>query len=415
MSKFDEIEKAFAGLKKDKSTVQLTILSHKLTEEFKKTIRVQLLDNHVDLSMFVMATTPEVSTLDKVLDYAADNASKVETIVKIWQGANKWTLEINYDLIDLLSAKELTALTLHELWHIMYSDRTIRRIKDGLTFAMSTTKLTSGVITSEKFKKVLRIPGIVSCHLIFNKSQTAMEALAHKKYMEKELKADAFAADKGYRTALVDAINKLETAIGSSASTVQRAANSQASRILLNLHDRKDALARNNLSRMKNLFAGTALMESVDELYADWFESKDTDFMELFNDDLSGYGGTLPSYLFEESTLFKKRLEPIQRNQIDYAWNRASTIQSEDDRTMLLSYVDSKLELVEWYLAVADTPKLANKYKLPHSKPELLKLRLRLESVREKILNTRIAYTDYGMFGKDGSGIVMYYPTGYEG
>ena len=50
-------------------------------------------------------------------------------------------------------------------------------------------------------------------------------------------------------------------------------------------------------------------MESVDELYADWFESKDTDFMELFNDDLSGYGGTLPSYLFEESTLFKKRLE----------------------------------------------------------------------------------------------------------
>lgn len=414
MSKFTEIEKAFAGLKKRQSPAELTTLSHQLTSEFKKVIRCSVLDANIPLDKFVMSTTPDTTTLDKVCDYASDNSSKVATIVAIWQGSNKWTLEINKPVLDLLSAKELTALACHEVWHVIYSDRAVKRIQDGLLFAINTSKVTrNAILTSQKFKRVLRIPGLISCQLIFNKKEMATEAMAHKKYIEKEMKADTFAAENGYRAALIDAITKLETAIGSASSSAANIATLSSARVLGNLAERKEALARTQLTRMKSVFHGTALEEAIDTVYNDWFDSSETSFNEMF-DENGEYTYSIPYSLYEESGFFAKRLEPIQRNQIDYAWVKAESIRTETDKMMILSYVDSKLELCEWYLTIADDAKLSKRYKLPHTKQELIKIRLRLESVREKIMNTSLRYAN-GYNDQYGKDVIVYYPNGYEG
>ena len=125
MNRLNAIEKAFSMLKNDQSATNLTKLSNALMVEFKKAFSVEVVDGP-EISEFVMATTPDTTTLDKVLNYAADNSSKIETIMSIWQGANNWKLSINWKVLELFSPQELTAVTCHEVWHVLYSDRAVQ-------------------------------------------------------------------------------------------------------------------------------------------------------------------------------------------------------------------------------------------------------------------------------------------------
>lgn len=397
MNKLIEIENAFSELKKDQGLDKLNNLSNQITSQFKKTIKCKLVDgSNLPISGFVMSTTPDTTTLDKVLDYAADSSSKIETIVSIWQGSNKWSLEINQKVLELLTARELTALTCHEIWHVIYSDRAVRRIRDGLSFVINTSKITRNMIlTSDKFRRLVRIPGLVSCQLIFNKNNMAMATKQHKQYLDKELKADSFAVDNGYKDALISAIKKLEAEIKKSRS-IQ---DDRVARVLVNLSEREDALAKMGLKKIRNATSSEILIEAVDDVCIDWFG-------ETLSDDESRSADTVTN-TYMESGIFAKRLQPIQKNQIDYAQAKALSMHNETDRLMLLSYVNSKLELAEWYLAIIDNPKLVRKYKLPHTKQDLLKIQAQLEDIREKILNTKIVYS--------GTDVIVYYPQGYEG
>lgn len=386
MNRLNAIEKAFSMLKNDQSATNLTKLSNALMAEFKKAFSVEVVDGP-EISEFVMATTPDTTTLDKVLNYAADNSSKIETIMSIWQGANNWKLSINWKVLELFSPQELTAVTCHEVWHVLYSDRAVNRIGECLSFLTSTSRLTQGMImTSEKFKRLVRLPGLISCQFVLDAKKTLSEARCHREHMTKELKADTFSADNGYRESLISAIKKLTKAVKSSKKTL----SDRELRVVANLVDRQDALAKMNLAKLR--VGNREVVECCDKIYTDWF-----------GNDLCVY----PEIYTEGVNPFARRLEPIRRNQIDYAQTMAYTIETRNDKLMVLSYVNSKLDLAEWYIDILGDEKLSKKYKVPHSLDELIKIKERLEVIRDKAINTRVNYDDRN--------IVVYYPQNYDG
>lgn len=388
MSKLIDIEKAFSSLKADQDLSNLTKLSNALTMEFKKTFSSEIVDGP-DISEFVMATIPNTTTLDKVMDYAADGSSKIETVMSIWQGANDWKLSINMKVLELLNPSELSALTCHEVWHVLYSDRAVNRICDCLSFLTTTSHITRGIIiTSEKFKHLVRLPGLISCQMVFNAKQLLSDAKRHKDYMAKELKADAFSADNGYRSALISAIKKINKAIGSS----KKKLSDRELRVIANLTERQEALAKMNLSKLRaeNVIA----TECCDLIYKEWFGDEPIDDKNT------------QTYM-EGVNPFVRRLDPIRRNQIDYAQTLAYTIQTRNDKLMTLAYVNSKLDLAEWYIDILNDPNLSKRYRVPHTLNELLRIKERLEAIREKALNTRINYDD--------KNVVVYYPQNYDG
>lgn len=402
MSNFDAIEHAFLAVKQSQNETNVKKLAEEITKEFKKTINCRIVDESLPLSRFVMSVTPNTTTLDHVLEYAANSTSKIQTVVDIWKGANNWTIEINRMILKLLNAKELTAITCHELWHVLYSDRTIRRLQDSLNFVVQSSKTSVKTILGiPRFKKILRVPGLVSCQLLFNKNDVISDAEQHKKYLENEISADSFATTKGYRLCLINAISKLENAIKrEGVSNQTEIATIYSAGILEDLVKRKEALAKGKLLKMREIIPGGILMEAVDDLYDDWFIDRDDSFLE-------SYMETVETQVFEELGIFSKNLAEIQQNQIDYAYVKAEDIKTANDKMMVLSYVNSKLELVEYYIAILDDQKLSKKYRVPHSKAELSRIKNKLESVREKTLNTPIV--------KNNKNIVVYYPDGYVG
>lgn len=405
MDNFDAIESAFTKVKKNASSSALSELGKAITAEFKKATTCSVVNASLPISRLVMSTSPDVSTLDKVLTYMTDGTSKIQTIVGIWQGANKWQLEINKPVLDLLTPKELTAITCHEMWHVIYSDRTIKRLQDSLSFAItSSKKTTQEMLTVPRFRNVLRIPGLISCQLVFNAKDVVADSKAHKKYLEREMDADAFSAKKGYREALTSAIMKLEAAIKkeskSNKALIDDAVN-YSTGIIDDLTLRRNKLAQSKLDRIAGLIPGSVLTEAAEDIRYDWFTDRDESFLE-------GYLESATERVFEEfGILGHSRLAPIERNQIDYAYVKCDEIRTGNDKMMVLSYVNSKIELIDYYLGILDDPKLSKKYKVPHTASELNSMRARLETIREKALNTKI-FTDQ-------KNIVVYYPNGYEG
>ena len=401
MSNFDGIERAFADIKKSQSATNVNKLSEELTKEFKKTITCRIINDQHPLSRFVMSTTPDATTLDHVLEYAANTSTKVETLISIWKGSNRWEIEINKQALKVLNSKELTAVVCHEVWHVLYSDRCVRRLQDSLSFVIQSSKNSvKNILGTSRFKKILRIPGLVSCQMLFNKDEIVADAAQHKKYLEKEMLADSFAATKGYRLHLINAISKLESEMKREGSNQTELATVYSAGILEDLTKRREALAKNKLLRMRDIVSSEILSEAAEEIYDDWFVGRDETFLE-------SYIESVDTQVFEELGLFSKHLTPIEQNQIDYAYVKAEDIQTTNDKMMILSYVNSKIELVEYYMAILDDAKLVKKYKVPHTKSELDRMKNKLEAVREKILNTPVV--------RNHKNIIVYYPDGYEG
>jgi hypothetical protein len=403
MGNFDEIELAFARLKQDGSNTNLANLSDAITKAFNKPISTcNIIDANIPLSNFVMSISPDISTMDRVLDYAVNNTSKISTIMNIWKGAKSWVLEINRNLFTLLTPAEMTALTCHEIWHTIYSDRTLTKLHDALSFAVGSSRPTTGrLATSPTLRDIIRIPGLVSCQIVFDKKGMTQEAKEHKKFLANEMKADGFSSESGYRTELISAIDKISKAIEKDAKgNSLNSASKLTVGILDDLATRQANLAKDKFGRMHSNITTGAVGTQIKEVYEEWYtENGDERISSLVED--------ARNQVFEEMGLFTKTLARIEQNQIDYAYVKCNNIQSPTDQMMILSYINGKIELCDYYMGILKDPKLSKKYRVPHSESELIRIKQQLEIVREKALNAKLNYHQ--------KNIVVYYPDGYQG
>ena len=74
---------------------------------------------------------------------------------------------------------------------------------------------------------------------------------------------------------------------------------------------------------------------------------------------------------------------------------------------MLISYIYSKIDLINYYIALMSNPVDSKKYIFSNTLSDLTRTKNELEKLRVEILNYKIPETHYG--------IQIMYPDGYTG
>ena len=104
----------------------------------------------------------------------------------------------------------------------------------------------------------------------------------------------------------------------------------------------------------------------------------------------------------------KQKLKRIDPSQIDYIQLKMNSIESDNDKLMLVSYARSKIDICDFYLSILDNPIKLKKYDIPHSREELLSIKDRLEKMIADIIAYRIPNRLTG-------NILVAWPDGYDG
>ena len=348
-----------------------------------------------------MSVIPEQSALDKITSNLLNEKSKKETITDLWEKCNKWTIEIDERVLDnSFTDRELSALLLHEIGHVVCTDSVPTRIKMVIQYSFVSMPFQSKSILKQKmFKKMIQIPLINAC--VYGNTRTDLK---------KELKADQFSVKNGYLNELISAMTKIEQR-GLSHENLSSSTDYMKKSIEM-LQKRKAKLVKESYEEITGRLPQDMYMrETVNELINDicnpfqkttytdeWlYESVNNEIDSIIED----------SYITEFLDIRKKKLKPVNQNEIDYVAMKSQDIQSIDDKIMLMSYINSKLDMIEYYLSIMDDPKTAKKYIIPNSENQLNRYRVQLLQIKKYITNYKIP--------DNSQLIVSWYPKGYEG
>lgn len=399
--KFTAIEGAFLMLKEDSlADAPKTVIKDNLEsvfDGFKFTIRV--VDTHNPKVTFVMSVFPEVDTASKIVS-AMLTGHEEKIISDLWKKNTKWVIEIDKAIFDGIgfTNKELTALLLHEVGHITITNSIPTRLYTIMSYEVAKTKASNkALIKDELFRSIMSLPILDAC----------VSDKAHSSIRD-EIKADKFAKKMGYSNELYSALTKLtDSSRGTSRNDdISKLTNFSLS-TLDELKERKANLVKKNLIGLSESCNSPYIKEVIDEFVEKVLTEREGTFIDKndyiwtrINDDINNYYTTE----FFGITKTLKRIEPAD---IDYVMIKMEGIKSETDKLMLITYIHSKLDLIDYYLSILKDHKLSRKYTIPNSIPQLEGFRERLMVYRDNILKYRIP--------DKFNGILVAWPEGYEG
>lgn len=395
-----ELESIFSELKNgiDK-TKAIKFLELDLKKIFKKNFVVKVIPTKEKKYSFVMSVIPEKSVLDKVTKCLLNNDTKKDAISDLWKKCNNWTIEIDERILDSsLSDRELVALLLHEIGHIVDSDSVPTRIKTVVQYSIVSMPFDSkSLLKQNMFSKMLSIPVVNAC--LYGNTKTALR---------KELKADKFSMKNGYRSELLSAITKIEQR-GLSNENLNSSTD-YMNKALEMLSQRKSKLVKECYDNLAEKFPEeSCLYEMVTEFTHDFIEpfKKNTYSDEWLYESVNNKINTIidESYTTEFLNIGKKKLKPISQNEIDYVAMKAQDMESIDDKIMLMSYVNSKLDMINYYLGIMEVPELSKKYIIPNSEVQLNRYKTQLYQIKKYITNYKIPEEK----------VVVVYPDKYMG
>ncbi len=203
---YANIEKCFSDLKqnpKDKEPLQRIerSLKHKFGMEFSVTV----VHNKTN-EFFGMSVYPEVSMLDMLVAELIKDGNHHEresSVSKIWAEQNKWVIEIDDMILEdynlNANPSEMTAVLIHEIGHVTYSNTVPVRALKAVRYQL--TKLNYKAKQIIKWKRAQRLLDLVVIEACSSKS--------FSKYSKDELNADKFAFKQGYGDELCQFIDKM--------------------------------------------------------------------------------------------------------------------------------------------------------------------------------------------------------------
>lgn len=406
--KFSDIEGAFTVLKEDPdSNAALQIIKKSLEESFGCEFDISVIGEGTNTNnkLFVMSVYPEMDTITKVIQACSENKS-IDVIKKLWETNKKWTIEIDGKILDdnIISCteKELTAMILHEVGHIICSNSIPTRISLILRYEIAKSKSTNKILLKDKvFSTIMSLPILDAC---------ISDGKRDKSSIKEEIKADKFVKKLGYQNELLSVLTKLSSnkLYPSTNYDKMKETSSFSLQTLQDFQDRRDNLVKSSLLSLKESCQSVYINNVLD------------DFIEtVFEDGANAIVGSKLQYMHEradkliednyytEFFIFKKSLKRIDPAELDYIDVRINEIRDENDKMMLISYVHSKLDIVNYYIDILSNPKTTNKYKIPHSLDQLLDMRKRLYTSRDNILKYKIP--------ERNKNILVSWPSGYEG
>lgn len=398
--KFSLIEGAFKVLKENSTTQSARDLIVKNLEEQFKGLKFEVhVVSHTDENSFIMSVYPDRSFLDRIVEKLSGDSEHIE---KIWSKIDKWVIEIDEIILhdDKFTEQELTALLLHEIGHVIYSNAITTRLSTILRYEIIKSKYAEKVMLKDRiFRLLLSIPILDSC--ISDK---------HNSSIKEEVKADKFAIKMGYSKPLLSALNKIEKMCSKNDSLVDsmKKLGNFSMQTLRDIKDRKDKIVKSNLNSLIESCNSPYMKDVLKDIYETYCVDGETreegskfKFLYEYADKLE------EDSFYQEMFLFgKKDLKRIDPADLDYIAVQIGNIKYEGDKTMLLTYIHSKLDIIDYYLQILNNPKYSKKYNVPHSVEQLEEMRSRLYKYREDILRYKIPE-----IGK----IVISWPSGYEG
>jgi Ca2+-binding EF-hand superfamily protein len=178
---------------------------------------------------------------------------------------------------------------------------------------------------------------------------------------------------------------------------------------LSQLIKRRDNIAKSSLVALREScqspYINSELTKFIESIDADTDTIVGAKKYDMIHESIDN---TIKDGLYQEFSLFgTTKLKRIDPAELDYILIRMENIESESDKMMLISYLHSKLDTIDYYLSILNNPNMAKKYSVPHSKEQLLNMRELLEVYRMKILKYKIPDRK--------KGLLVQWAPGYEG
>lgn len=379
---------------------------------------------------FGMRVFPDIEELDDfckdVINDDLNNKLKFMDIIKKWKKIDKWFLEIDgicFDRTEFnFTPKELTALTLHEIGHIIYSDKPIesfyRAYKDITTRMKATDKATQKLMYD-----IYMIPLAIACmqrRWIDDKNQVQLEIIADKSVVE-----------LGYGEYLVEALEKIYRKMGSinsqnslqqaEVSTTMKWCQSNIIDIMKRKEQLKDELyyrairTKSNYVKAMSIIILDKLGFKLRERYTGYVVENS---IELLNDPklMEKYKPIVDAL---ESAKFNKRLELLQSNDsiaMEGLFNRRKKIKVElpsqyeidkiavevdkitnnHDRIFVLDLIYEVLDRINSFEeAIAPDPNLNKKWS-----GKISTMKTEIETLRQAVLAKKTFSSSYKFFVK---------------
>lgn len=420
--KSEAIDEAFASLKENRhNTAAVAKIRRNLKAIFQdKDIDVVIVDNKGP--MFIMSVFPEENTINDIIQAIVEERGD-EAIRKAWNSTNKWTVEIDSKVFtdDDLAAtpKEMTALLLHEMGHIVYSNSVPQRL--SRVMRLEYARCNVGIKTALKDKllgTVLKLPILNAC--TYDNYKT-------KDNIKKELQADVFVVKSGYGEELNTVLEKL---IARSKDSKSEEVNQTPQNVYGDLHDmtmfaihtvedlqkRKQNVVKENFKKLMLNSPSKFIHKVIDSISTAIIKGGEGAVTEsvvaarvekIFKD---AEDSVINSYIekspYVTESMRQKTLKRIDPAMIAYVQIEKNNIRNNDDKMMLVSYIYSKLDLIDYYISIIDNN--ITKYIVPHSKQSLLDMKQQLLRIKDEIIAYEIPEVKYGVYLGD-------YPAGYDG
>ena len=406
---FKSIDNAFLVLQEDKaSETGKKIIKDSLNEIFDVEFDIEIIPVNDNSPLFVMSVFPEKSVVSKIISSVTTNSGNIETIKKLWQQNKKWTLEIDERILNKnfinCSNRELTALLLHEIGHVVCTNSIPSRISTIIQYEIAKSKLENKILAADKlFSKILALPILNACVSDSRKSDKPLSV---------EIKADNFAKKMGYQQELLSVLKKITTnqkyPKGGTINKNMEEMTKFSINTLNQLKAREDNLLKKNLVSLKKECVSPYIESYIDDFYNTIFETGNKSISSIEHlTFMENRADSIVENYYTEFFFGKKKLSKIDPAELDYIDIKTNEIKNENDKMMLISYIHSKLDIIDFYLEILKDPKLAKKYNVPNSADQLERMRTRLLTSRENILKYKIP--------ERNKGIIIAWPENYEG
>ena len=406
---FKSIDNAFLVLQEDKaSETGKKIIKDSLNEIFDVDFDIEIIPVNDNSPLFVMSVFPEKSVVSKIISSVTTNSGNIETIKKLWSQNKKWTLEIDERILNKnfinCSNRELTALLLHEIGHVVCTNSIPSRISTIIQYEIAKSKLENKILAADKiFSKILALPILNACVSDSRKSDKPLSV---------EIKADNFAKKMGYQQELLSVLKKITTnqkyPKGGTINKNMEEMTKFSINTLNQLKAREDNLLKKNLISLKKECVSPYIESYIDDFYNTIFETGNKSISSIEHlTFMENRADSIVENYYTEFFFGKKKLSKIDPAELDYIDIKTNEIKNENDKMMLISYIHSKLDIIDFYLEILKDPKLAKKYNVPNSADQLERMRTRLLTSRENILKYKIP--------ERNKGIIIAWPENYEG
>lgn len=407
-----------------------TILTSLDFDSGDKEFEVCIVKNNGKEPFFGMRVFPVIEEANKITSSLANEKKSFSEICKMWKTIKQWYLEIDNGVFDRTQLnfipKELTALTLHEVGHVIYSDKIIEQFYRAYQDSYMRMKITDKAAMKYLYM-LYTIPLSATCmmrHWTNGKNEINQEKFADRVLIE-----------NGYSEYLLTALNKIIKAYGNDVGQSEEAGNRaiQSSINWCNLNVTDITKRRNSLKddlfyqtmKTNSTYVKALSMKILHDLSVGLRENYTGAVVESYgadivNDkgffakytsfyDLAKYGSletrikaATESYTIALESKHDKITLPSQYD-IDAISVECDRITNHHDRIYVLDLIYDKLTQLDQFESMIVGDRIAmRKYS-----EKINSMRNELQELRTTVLGKHNLDTEYKLFVK--------YPKGYEG